>query len=261
VTVVEAVRPPLLSVGVLVVLVLTGCGNGASSSPEPTSFEDVPWTLVSGLQVSSDVATPGATFANGIVGGSSGCNHFTAPYTVDGDKLEIGTIGTTRMACPPPQTAVERAYLAALGKVASWSVDGDELVLSDGEGNELLRYGMPNIDGDYEATALRTVDAYAFASPIPGTTITAKFAGGTITGSGGCNTYTASYTTDRGSIHIDRPAATQKQCSDPEGVLEQEANYFAALAAADHYRLDGPRALALLAADGTYLVSFAQASG
>ena len=252
-------RPSPLSLGVLVVLVLAGCGNGNSSSSEPASFEGVPWTLVSGLQASSDAATPGATFANGIVGGSAGCNHFTAPYTVDGDKLEIGTIATTQMACPPPQAAVEQAYLAALDKVASWRTDGDELVLSDGDGNELLRYGMPSIDGDYEATAIRTVDA--FASLIPGTTITAKFAGGTITGSGGCNTYTASYTTDRGSIHVDPPAATRKLCADPPGVSEQEADYFAALAAADHYQVDGPHALALMAADGTYLVSFAQASG
>jgi heat shock protein HslJ len=248
-----------MSLGVLAALVLTGCGNGTSSSSEPASFESIPWTLVSGLPASADGATPGATFAHGIIGGSAGCNHFTAPYTVDGDKLEIGTIATTKMACPPPQAAVEHAYLAALGKVASWSIDGDELVLSDGDGNELLRYGTPSIDGDYEATAIRTVDA--FASPIPGTTITAKFAAGTITGSGGCNTYTASYTTDRGSIHVDTPAATKKLCTDPAGVSEQEANYFAALAAADQYRLDGPHALALMAADGTYLVSFAQASG
>jgi heat shock protein HslJ len=244
---------------VLVLLALTGCGNGASSGPAAAAFEGVPWTLVSGLEASADVATPGATFADGTVGGSAGCNHFTAPYTVDGDKLELGTIATTQMACPPPQAAVERAYLAALRKIASWKLDGGELVLSDKDGTEVLRYGTPSVEGDYEVTGIRTVDA--FASPIPGTTITAKFAGSRITGSGGCNRYTATYTTDRGSIKIDRPAATRKLCSDPAGVSEQEADYFAALAAADHYRFDGPHALALMAADGTYLVSFAQASG
>lgn len=240
-------------------LVLAGCGNGTSSSSAPAAFEGVPWTLVSGLEAGADLATPGAAFANGVVGGSAGCNHFTAPYTVDGDKLELGMIAITRMACPPPQAAVEREYLAALGKVASWKLDGDELVLSGKGGAELLRYGTPSIEGDYEVTSIRTVDA--FASLIPGTTVTAKFAGGRITGSGGCNRYTASYTTDRGSIHVDPPAATKKLCTHPAGVSEQEADYFAALAAADHYRFDGPHALALMAADGTYLVSFAQASG
>jgi heat shock protein HslJ len=51
------------------------------------------------------------------------------------------------MACPPPRDAIEQAYVAALDQVVSWSVDGEELVLSDGEG-ELLRYTQARTGGD-----------------------------------------------------------------------------------------------------------------
>ena len=44
-------------------------------------------------------------------------------------------------------------------------------------------------------------------------------------------------------------------CPEPEGVMEQEAAYLAALPTATNYRVDG-RSLALLSADGTYVVSF-----
>lgn len=252
-------RSVLVPFVVLHVLVLTACGSGENEPAEPASFEGVPWTLVSGLQASAEGAAPGAAFVNGIVGGSAGCNHYTASYTVDGDKLAIGMIATTQMACPPPLAVVEREYLAALGKVAMWEMDGDQLVLSDEDGNELLRYAMASVEGDYEATAVRTVKA--FESVIPGTTITATFAGGTVKGSGGCNTYTATYTVDRGTIHIGPVAATKKVCPEPEGVMAQEAAYFAALEAADHYRTDGPNELALKAADDTNLVTFLKAGG
>jgi hypothetical protein len=54
------------------------------------------------------------------------------------------------------------------------------------------------------------------------------------------------------------PAATKKACADPDGVMEQEAAYLAALPSATQFRVDGG-ALALLAADGTYVASYVPA--
>ena len=96
---------------------------------------------------------PSATFTDKAVGGSTGCNRFTAPYTVDGDAMEIGTVASTRMACPPPADTVERAYVAALGRVAAWHLDGSELILVDDDHNELLRYEEASPLGDWEVTA------------------------------------------------------------------------------------------------------------
>lgn len=44
------------------------------------------------------------------------------------------------MACADDVMTAERAYLAALESVSSWSATTAELVLSDAAGDELLRY-------------------------------------------------------------------------------------------------------------------------
>ena len=72
---------------------------------------------------------------------------------------------------------------------------------------------------------------------------------GSLSGSAGCNAYTATYTTDRGAIEIGKPAATRKACAEPDGIMEQEAAYLEALPTAVRYRVAG-RLLELLSAEG-----------
>jgi len=152
-----------------------GNGTATGASPEQASFAGVPWRLVSGLDVAGvEASPPSATFENTVVGGSTGCNHYSAPVTIDADSMKIGMIAATQMACAPPADSVERAYLDALGQVVGWRMDGSALVLVNGDGDELLRYEAASPVGDWEATSIQTGDA--LASPLPGTTIT-----GTIT--------------------------------------------------------------------------------
>ena len=141
--------------------------------------------------------------------GSTGCNRFTGPYSLDGGSLEIGTLASTRMACAPPADAVERAYLSALARVAGWRFDGAELVLLDGDGAELLRYTTATPVGEWNATAIQT--GVALSSPLPGTEITATFADdGTLTGSAGCNSYTTDLH-DRARRDRDRSAGCDRE--------------------------------------------------
>jgi len=243
---------------VLLTLGLAACGEDESTEGEGPSFEGVPWLLSSGIDVAGwQAVAPSATFADGTVGGSTGCNRYTAGYTVDGDSLDIGEVASTRMACPPPADAVEREYLAALGRVEGWRLEDDDLVLVDADDSDVLRYRAATPTGDWEVTSF--LDGDALASPLPGTSITARFeADGTLSGSAGCNGYSASFTIDTGAIEIAQPAATRKACAEPEGVMEQEAAYLAALPTAVRYRIDGG-SLALLSADGTYVAAYARA--
>ena len=62
---------------------------------------------------------------------------------------------------------------------------------------------------------------------------------GVVSGSGGCNDYQGTYTVDGESLTFGPLAATLMACSDPEGVMEQEAAFMAQLQSAAGYKIDG----------------------
>jgi heat shock protein HslJ len=64
--------------------------------------------------------------------------------------------------------------------------------------------------------------------PLEGARPTIRFRDGQIiTGSGGCNTFTAGYTYDDGRLTVSHPATTSKSCAEP--AMDQEGAYLAAL--------------------------------
>ena len=119
-----------------------GCGGGARA--DVSQLENTLWVLTSGADITpSDGIVPVIYFLeNGTASGWSGCNRFTTQHTIDGGSLSFAETTGTRMACPPRADEIESAYLAALGAVASWEIDSEQLVLSDAHGNELLRFGV-----------------------------------------------------------------------------------------------------------------------
>jgi heat shock protein HslJ len=100
------------------------------------------------------------------------------------------------------------------------------------------------------------VNGDALTSPIPGSELTATFAeDGTLSGSAGCNSYTAQYVTTSGILEISPPASTRKFCEEPEGVMEQEAAYLAALPETARAQL-GEHGLELIRTDGTFVATY-----
>lgn len=55
-----------------------------------------------------------AGFADGKVAGSSGCNTYTAPYTVSGKSLTVGPPVLTKLTCPEDVAQQGQAYIATL---------------------------------------------------------------------------------------------------------------------------------------------------
>ena len=69
-----------------------------------------------------------------------------------------------------------------------------------------------------------------------GTEITALFENGTLTGTSGCNSYTASYILgENNSINISTPATTLIACE--EDIMQQEDGYLTALQNATVYQM------------------------
>jgi heat shock protein HslJ len=71
--VVRAVRAVL--VVAVVAAFIAGCGDDDGDAADPSSLEGMPWVLVDGIDVEGwEAAAPSATFEEGRVSGSTGCN-------------------------------------------------------------------------------------------------------------------------------------------------------------------------------------------
>ncbi len=107
----------------------------------PITLEGTNWSA-NGINtgtgaVSSLVAgsTVTAVFAeDGTVSGNAGCNTYSGTYEASGTTLTIGTLATTAKACEPDVSDQEANYLAALGRVTTYTIRGDQLELRDDEG-------------------------------------------------------------------------------------------------------------------------------
>ena len=75
---------------------------------------------------------------------------------------------------------------------------------------------------------------------LDGAEITAKFdkSKGEVNGSGGCNTYFASYEIDGNKLSISNLAWTERACLSPAGIMEQEQEFLSLLADAESYQID-----------------------
>jgi copper homeostasis protein (lipoprotein) len=139
----EAGRPPERS---LVVERFTGvwpgesCGNPLVDSPLRGTY----WKLVrlgeAPVEVAANQREPYLTFARDqLVSGSGGCNRVTGSFEVDGEKLQVGRLAATRMACPAGMEEEQR-FLQSLGKVERYRIRGSHLELLDAAGAPVARF-------------------------------------------------------------------------------------------------------------------------
>jgi heat shock protein HslJ len=91
--------------------------------------------------------------------------------------------------------------------------------------------------------------------PLSDTAPSADFSTDEISGSTGCNTYFGAYTVDGSEITIGDVASTEMWCTEPDGVMDQEQAFLAALRSATGYRLSGAQ-LELLDPTGRMILTF-----
>jgi heat shock protein HslJ len=84
--------------------------------------------------------------------------------------------------------------------------------------------------------------AGAVVGVIAGTNLTLAFEnGGRVSGNAGCNTYSASYSAGGDRLSVSMPAGGMRTCESPEGVMQQEQRFLAALASSATFRITGDR--------------------
>ena len=230
-------------------------------------LEDTDWVLVSYMDQEGVLAEPlpgtntTAQFQDGQVNGNAGCNNFFGGYEVDGHNLSVGPLASTEMFCgsPPGVMEQEYAYLAALGSAASFAIEGGQLVIADLEGKTVLIYNVAepkSLTGNLWQVLSFNNGKEAVVSVIIGTELNAVFdEEGQISGSAGCNNYSATYEVDGEMINIGPAITTRMACSNPEGIMEQEMEYLAALDMASSYQFEDDR-LILLDSEGRRVINY-----
>jgi heat shock protein HslJ len=239
------------------VVLTTGC---LPSSTDAVALDGTHWNVVelAGEPVDSE-AEGTLDFYDDDVTGTAFCNGFGGSYDRDGSELTFGEQERTVMACIEPEGVMEleSAYLEALARVAAYRVEESDLILLDEQGTELVKLTPAtsvSLEGtSWQLTGLNT--GLAMMSPVDDSEITATFEDGTVSGTAGCNQYNAPYTLEDATLTIGPAAGTRMACMEPEGVMEQEADYLAALEDVVTYTVLRDQ-LRLTDADGATLLSF-----
>jgi para-nitrobenzyl esterase len=193
---------------------------------------------------------------DGAIAFQADCNQGSGIYTIDGSSLTLTLGPMTLVACPPG--SLGNQFVANLNAAAIYFFEGENLMIDLMADSGTMRFSpqsMALVGTSWTATGYNNGQA-AVVSLIAETEITANFgADGQLTGSAGCNTYTAPYQTEGNSITIGPAATTRKACHQPEGVMAQETQYLAALSTAAMYQLRGDT-LELRTADGALAATF-----
>lgn len=148
------------------------------------------------------------------------------------------------------------AYAVALREATGFAVDGGQLALTDATGAVRATFAAQNreLAGTSWVVTGYNNGMQAVVSLLGGTEITATWGEAAITGSAGCNRYTAPVVVDGGRVTIGPAATTRRFCAEPDGVMEQEGSYLRALESAATLRREGRR-LELRTADGALTVN------
>jgi heat shock protein HslJ len=225
-------RTVVTTVALIAILgMVAGC---SSSGGTGGTIEGPTWKLTQQVTDGSLADVPAgvvadASFKDGKVAGSAGCNVYNGSATISEATIEVGPLATTMMACQPPASDVEAAYLANLANAATFTATADALTIFDSSGKELLVYaaGPANpLEGEWLVTGYNN-GKEAVTSPIAGTELTAVFTADGVAGSSGCNTYTGGYALDGDQVTVGPLAGTMKACE--QAIMDQETQFLTAL--------------------------------
>ncbi|MFN2203936.1 MAG: META domain-containing protein [Caldilineaceae bacterium] len=265
----------ILAISVLVILLLSSCEQATTPTPEPvppaeaveeaaqqSALGDTAWAMTS-YGVSEQIPAlpdtyPSLNFMIDRYNGYTGCNFILGTFYVDGDSLTINFPSSTAGPCASEDlTNQEENYLSAITAVDSYKIETENLYLYvNGEQVMTLE---PLEPVPYEGTVWNfeffQSDAVEPDPVIPGTTVTAKFEGDTISGNAGCNEYSGTVSRDDRKITISEVVATQNTCAEPEYIMDQEQRYLQQLQTAGFIQ-QNPRSIELRDTDAIPIMLF-----
>ncbi|MBT9463348.1 META domain-containing protein [Hydrogenophaga sp.] len=121
--------PRLAWLAAPVLMALTACAM--PGAPDAAPLVGSEWRLedMGGRGALDTVQATLAFPEAGRVAGNSSCNRFFGSYTLMQDRIALGQLGGTRMACAPAVDEQETRYLDALQKAQRLEVKGKTMLM------------------------------------------------------------------------------------------------------------------------------------
>ena len=115
---------------VTLAIILGACSTMAASNGDP--LEDTNWELFAyrkSKPIAGSVIT--ASFEEGRISGSAGCNTYFGSYEIDGNNIKISELAMTEMACLEPEGIMDQelTYLQYLADAKSYQIEDDKLLI------------------------------------------------------------------------------------------------------------------------------------
>lgn len=235
----------VLAGAITALAVLLLCAGCMEQQPKAPPLEGTSWIMTeySGADGSPTAALEGTEVTayfgdDGSLEGSGGCNSYHASYEANGYSLGIGTPITTLMYCGEPEGVMdqESAFFTALVTVAGYDIKDERLMLYNDVGAAVLVFSpIPEPGVEDLQERIWQLTSYnngkgGLVSVLQGTEITAVFQDNyELSGNAGCNHYGGNYELNESEISIGPLFMTEMYCGEPEGVMDQESAYLAAI--------------------------------
>ena len=206
-------RSRTLLVVTLVALVSTGCAF------RPVADLDGEWVLLRGSVGGEPLELiEGARVSLRIdgseIGGTAACNQFGGDIDRDGERVTIGALSMTEMACAEPIMGLEAAYLEGFARVDTARRDVDRLRLT-GPATELeFTVLEPTPDADLVGTQWRLESLIAgdAVSSVFGEATLLLADDGAVSGSTGCRSFGGTYTLEGAELTVADLVVDQRAC-------------------------------------------------
>jgi heat shock protein HslJ len=162
----------------------------------------------------------------------------------------------------PELMAQENQFLKHLKNSVDYMIVGEELRFRNADGQVVLKL-RPAVEPGLTSSVWKATGVNngkgGVVSILAGTEITATFDDtGRLSGNAGCNNYSGKVETEGEMLKVGSIAHTRKMGIEPEGIMDQEANYLQALERVSKYRIDG-KTLELRSKSGSLQLRFVQA--
>lgn len=134
----------LLFLALSITLIFSSCNflNNSDDLDFDNKLFEGKWSLIefngiSDIVMNNDITIKFEKEGNTIVGNNS-CNNYCGEYKIDGNKLLIKSLISTKVACINDN--IEEDYMMSLLDVNYYLIDNDKLFLKDKDGTILIKF-------------------------------------------------------------------------------------------------------------------------